>query len=351
MPVRWQSRIALALSLVIVAVASIGESDPADAQDLGGGAELAAASEGATGTVARVTAERVTVRRRARHEASDPPPSTNSISVGRHNAGRLLFSRALLDSEHVRLKRPDGGTNHGTDEMVALIERAAAQVAERYPGHRLTVGDLSRHRGGRFSPHRSHRTGRDADIGFYVVDTDGNPVHLDRFVDMRPDGTSRRDPSHRFDVERNWALVEALVGQTDVPVQYMFVWRPLRQRLLDHAASIGAPQELIDRAAIVLDQPSRGGRHDDHFHTRIYCAADDRPRCLDEQPFHAWVPHPSPEEMVAIRAASARSRQARVRAERRARERAEARRTARRRTARAAASARAAADALETPGG
>lgn len=227
------------------------------------------------------------------------PPG--SVSIGRHNTGRLLHGRELVDSEHVRLKHRDGDQHHGTDELVALIERAAAAVAEQFPGSRLTVGDLSRRRGGRFRPHRSHRSGRDADVGFFITNAAGELQYVDRFYDFRADGTTRASPEWRFDDARNWAFVAAMVGQDEVPVQYVFVARWLKQRLLDHAAAIGAPAELIERATAVLDQPSRGGRHEDHFHVRIYCPREDLPRCQDDPPFHAWVSRPSREELARLR--------------------------------------------------
>ncbi|AKF05884.1 penicillin-insensitive murein endopeptidase [Sandaracinus amylolyticus] len=342
---RWPSRIACAASAALVVLATslairAQERDPLGASRDDGGERIARAGH---------------VSRRARSEARArvEPPVEGSVSVGRHNTGRLLGGREIVESEHVRLKHPNGDQHHGTDELVTLLERSAATVAQQFPGSRLTVGDLSRRRGGRFRPHRSHRSGRDVDVGFYVVDTSGQLVYHDRFVDFRADGTTRANPDWRFDDARNWALVAAMVGQDDAPVQYMFVARWLKQRLLDYAASIGAPQELIDRASAILDQPSRGGRHEDHFHVRIYCPAGDRPRCVDDAPWHAWVARPSAEELAQMRAADSSRRAERARTRRRA-EREEARRRERRRARRAAAAAAAAtaSDTVEEiPGG
>jgi penicillin-insensitive murein endopeptidase len=289
---------------------------------------------------ARADRRRVREARQAR-EASEANAARGSISVGRHNAGRLLHGRELRESEHLRLKRPHGDQHHGTDELVMLLERAASEVARQFPGSRLTVGDLSRRRGGAFRPHRSHRTGRDVDIGFYIVDTAGQPVYVDRFYDFRADGTTRAHAEWRFDDARNWALVAALVSQNEVPVQHIFVARWLRERLLAYARAIGAPAEVIARAEVVLDQPSRGGRHDDHFHMRIYCSADDRPRCVDEPPFHPWVSRPSLAELAEMRAAQRAARH-RADADRRRAERARAReRSSRRRVSRAGEAERA----------
>jgi penicillin-insensitive murein DD-endopeptidase len=244
-------------------------------------------------------------RRRGRSRSSSASSSTTtgagSLSVGRHNRGRLLRGTELTGSAHVRLKH-SGDQHHGTAEMVALLEHAADYVWSRVPGVRLTVGDISRHHGGRFRPHRSHQSGRDVDVGFYIFDDLGAAVEPARFFDFRADGTSAHDATWHFDDARNWALVEAFVTDTSAVVQYAFVSREIRRRLLDYGAAHGADPETLARAETVLWQPSRGGRHRDHFHVRIYCDPGDRPRCRDEAPYHPWTRGSS---ALAARAAAA----------------------------------------------
>ena len=222
------------------------------------------------------------------HHAPDPGDGT-SLSVGRHNHGRLLRGRELHESSSLRFKQPQADTHFGTDELVALLERAGAAVMARTPGARLTVGDLSRRGGGRFTPHHTHQSGRDVDVGFYVTNADaGAPLDLDRFYDFRRDGSVRNHDELRFDFVRNWQLVEALV-MDEVPVQWIFVSRELRARLLEEGRAETASVEALTRAEAVLSQPSHGGRHNDHFHVRIYCPAADHPRCIDEPPLHPWL--------------------------------------------------------------
>lgn len=353
---RWPSRVACALSaasLVVLVTSLAGarrSTSEAQAREVVAPDARLARSTIATQRAREDAARRGPESRHGTETRSDAllasttplaaPSDTGSISIGRHNTGRLLNGREIRESEHVRLKRPHGD-HHGTDELVTLLERSAATVAEQFPGSRLTIGDLSRRRGGRFRPHRSHRSGRDVDVGFYIVDGQGELVYPDRFIDFRPDGTTRTNPDWRFDDARNWALVAAMVAQDEAPVQYMFVANWLKRRLLAHAEQIGAPAEVIERAAAILDQPRRGGRHEDHFHVRVYCALDDLPRCLDTPPYHAWVQRPTPEQMAALRASDAERRADRARARRRG-SRAEARAEARRRERRAARRARAA---------
>jgi penicillin-insensitive murein endopeptidase len=235
---------------------------------------------------------------------------SRSVSVGETNRGSLQHGVRIEDSATIRVK--DGtGARYGTEELVRLIERAAARVAERHAGSVLVVGDISGPAGGRIRPHRSHRSGRDADIGFYLRDAAGEPAVVPRFVNMGRDGTgTHRDGAvYRFDVERNWELVTALITEGREIVQYVFVARSLREMLLEHARRSGAPADLIAQAETVMHLPSRGPSHVSHFHVRIYCPRDDRDVCFDSPPFHAWIerPPPRPEPRVARRGRGSRA--------------------------------------------
>jgi len=185
--------------------------------------------------------------------------------------------------------------------MVALLNSASDTVWASLPGNRLTLGDLSRHSGGRFRPHRSHQNGRDADVGFFIHDLDGAPVEANRFADFGPIGTTRHDPTWRFDDARTWILVEYLLTQTEAPIQYLFISRELRRRLLIEGSHRGADPEILARAARVLYQPPVGGRHRDHLHVRVFCDASDQPRCHNDGPLHPWLRGSSALEDAASR--------------------------------------------------
>jgi penicillin-insensitive murein endopeptidase len=236
--------------------------------------------------------------------AALPRPPSVSMSVGRPNRGFLRFGiAARVDDPNVLLKKPDGPGRYATRELLDLLHFAAGRVAARFPSSQLFLGDLSRRHGGRFRPHKSHRTGRDADVGFYLRDTDGHDARPPQFVRIGRSGAGSFD-GHRyvFDVERNWALIEALLSHEQVALQHVFIARSIRDRLLRHARSQGAHPEIVARAALVLHQPSRGLAHHTHFHVRIYCPLDDRPRCVDVPPLFDWYPAPRSENApVALR--------------------------------------------------
>lgn len=180
------------------------------------------------------------------------------------------------------------GLRYATPELIELLEEAAASVATRHPGPRLGVGNLSRRRGGRIRFSRSHQSGRDADLAFYVTDARGRTVEPRDFVKINARGRGRRDL--RFDVERNWALVEALLSSERARIQWLLISRPLRRRLLAYAKATRVPAAILGRARRVLHQPRWALPHDDHLHVRIYCSPHDVARgCRDTGPRWPWI--------------------------------------------------------------
>jgi penicillin-insensitive murein endopeptidase len=229
--------------------------------------------------------------------SSRTPRRANSASIGFAFRGRLRRAARLEESSLIRYagEYRAGGNFYGTTELVTLIERAAAHVARRLPGARLSVGELSRQNGGAIAGHRSHQNGRDVDIAFYMRDAAGRPydpfafANFDRYGHGLPPNESLS-----FDDERNWELVARLVADADARVQYIFVADTLKQRLLRTARRRRAPARVIQRAEVVMVQPAHGHPHRNHFHVRIYCPPDDRPACEDREPFHPWYPGTPP---------------------------------------------------------
>jgi penicillin-insensitive murein endopeptidase len=208
-------------------------------------------------------------------------PRLVARSVGSPSAGRLEGGVELRPGASLRLRRPEGA-RWGLPQLVRLIERGSRRVARRYPGSVLLVGDLSGQNGGRLAAHRSHESGRDADVGFYFTLKNGEPVAAPRFHRVGWNGRAVEAPELYFDDARNWALIQAFVTDSRVRVQHIFVAEPLRQRLLNHARRIGVYLPVLHRAAIAMKQPSRGLPHDDHFHIRIHCPPHMGDVCVPE---------------------------------------------------------------------
>lgn len=191
------------------------------------------------------------------------------------------------------LRAPSAGGQHwGTARLVALVQRVSRSLAPGLGGVPLKVGDLSGARGGLIPRHHSHRNGRDVDLLFFARDeATGAPAPAPDFVRYNRAGLSvGRAPALRFDVERNWLLVEALLRDERAGVARVFVADWLRRLMLEHARARGKASWLIERAEKVLAQPGDSLPHDDHFHVRLACTTQERYLgCVDGAPLWHWM--------------------------------------------------------------
>ena len=169
------------------------------------------------------------------------PLPRGAESYGSTNDGVLLSATglALRGDGFVRAK-PGDDTRFGTRALVGLLIRSARSVQRAYPGTApLYVGDLSAPRGGKHGKHGSHRTGRDVDLLFYLTDAAGRSQRGSGFFAFDERGIGYVAESTApvaglafFDVERNWALVRALLLDPEAPVQWIFCADGIKARLL-----------------------------------------------------------------------------------------------------------------------
>ena len=108
-------------------------------------------------------------------------------------------------------------------------------------------------------------------------------------VSGRSDSAEAPEPADRideryFDLQRNWALIAALVDDQQVEVQRIFVSPRVRAWLLSYAAAARMPTDLVQRVRAVLSTARDTGTHQDHLHVRISCPAGDiaAGRCSDQ---------------------------------------------------------------------
>jgi murein endopeptidase len=203
-----------------------------------------------------------------------------SVSVGAVSSGQLFNSAELplVGPHHVVLHEQSlRRTNFGSDELIALVESAAAAVAVEFPGAIMTVGNVSRQGGGRIPWSISHRVGRDVDISFYLMGDDGEQVVLPDMVSLAaPDGTADSLGIHvRFDVAKNWALLHHVLTWDGVQVQYVFVADHLIDAMFALALKEGVKSSQLDNWRAKVRQPRGTLPHDDHFHIRILCSHED----------------------------------------------------------------------------
>ncbi|TPV93894.1 MAG: hypothetical protein B7733_18015, partial [Myxococcales bacterium FL481] len=226
--------------------------------------------------------------------AADPAQST---SLGSGVEGSLQGGLALPAHgpgfRHNPRKHPD--RRYGTVELVQALVRAAAAVDRRSPGGEVTINDIAAAQGGDIPGHATHRSGRDVDVLFYLLDAEGHP-RPGHAVPLEPDGTgvdyrdlatAEDDIPVRIDVARTWQFVEALLADTGAPIQRIYIVEHLRTMLLEHAQDHRAPAWIVSRFAEVTCQPRFP--HDDHLHIRFFCSPQDiTAGCLDDRPIYPW---------------------------------------------------------------
>jgi len=185
------------------------------------------------------------------------------IPIGGHTHGRLSNGIPFpIDDPRFNVLAP--WRAYCAQATIDGLIEAVNQVESLYPGTpALTVGDISRKGGGRLSPHMSHQIGLDVDIGPYWADGEVRPLAA-----MHPS---------QMDMERTWALLEALVSNE--AVQYIILDYRLQQVFYEYAREL----PWMDEAYLeMIFQYPRGPKHFEgiirhwyghysHFHVRFYC--------------------------------------------------------------------------------
>lgn len=186
------------------------------------------------------------------------PSALGPLSIGSPDAGLLFNPQPMPEGPLWTIRNPV--ETYGTAETIAFLTEAIGAVEREFPGSpRVVIGDISRRDGGRLNRHASHQVGRDVDLGFYY-----RTGETDRF--FRPGRT-------QLDVARTWALVRALIVETDV--NRIFLDRSIQRPLYEHAVEIGEDQDWLDD---VFGRHTAGKdaiiqhvrRHADHLHVRFY---------------------------------------------------------------------------------
>lgn len=201
---------------------------------------------------------------------------TVSRSIGAPNHGRIENSAPFPQGEGWVLRgfRP---RSYATRQTVRELAASLTEWRERYPqASPVKLGELSKRGGGRVRPHKSHRTGRDVDIGYVMREPDEGH----RFVSVT---------DSNLDAAATWGLVRRLLASG--AVQSIFMARSIQQQLIPHAARTMDDAEL--RATFsVLETDARARKkttikawrgHDDHMHVRFACTEADL-RCSNAVP-------------------------------------------------------------------
>jgi hypothetical protein len=131
-----------------------------------------------------------------RELAEKHPEELGSLSIGSPNAGRLQGGVAMMKGNQWLLLDP--GSAWGTQETIDALFRCVGAVhATHEDTPPVAIGHISAKKGGPLSPHVSHQSGRDVDIGYYYL-----PGTRPGFV---------RATAENLDRARSWTLVRAFL--------------------------------------------------------------------------------------------------------------------------------------------
>lgn len=195
-------------------------------------------------------------------------PGTVSRSVGAPNRGRIEHSAPLPEGEGwaLRAYRPRAWA---TRHVVTELASALGEWRERYPDAQpVLLGELAKRGGGRVRPHKSHRSGRDVDVGYVLL----QPPAKHRFTQATPT---------TLDAAATWGLVQRLLASGSV--ESIFMAAQVQAQLLPHAiASVDAAKLPAIFSVLATDPREQKkaiirawGGHDDHMHVRFACTDAD----------------------------------------------------------------------------
>ena len=194
-------------------------------------------------------------------------------SVGESDNGKLVNGMQLPRGQGYYRRRPERawGANH----TIFHIRRAVSVVHARFPKlHDLAIGDISARKGGKLAQHKSHQSGRDADIGFYFT--------------KRPKGYPEsfiNGDKNNLHMQATFALLEVFADSAaaDSGVEKMFLDYDLQKLFYEWARKHGVKESKLDRMfqypsgrgtshGVIRDEPG----HKSHVHVRFKCPSGDK---------------------------------------------------------------------------
>jgi penicillin-insensitive murein endopeptidase len=263
---------------------SSGGADPG--ADVAGPAGEGASAPGSEPPPAEAAAPKATPRPAGppadvSKELQKPIYKKMSLSIGAPHAGRQVRAKKLRGDAALHVLKKGSDAVFGHPSLVLMLHRSAKQLAKKFPGSKLVVGDLSSEAGGPLVGHHSHQSGRDADVLFYARDEKGKSVLPKKFVQYDAAGKATDGSGLVFDDERNWLLVDSWSKDKRAGLKYVFVARWLRSRLIAFALKHPKYKDRVPEVSAFFLQPEGAEPHDDHFHVRIKCPAGEEKICVD----------------------------------------------------------------------
>lgn len=188
-------------------------------------------------------------------------------SVGLPHRGKLVDAVQL--PEHPLWVRGNPDHLWASAHAVVVTHRAFSILrGELGYASGVLIGSISRRKGGRMAPHRSHQSGRDIDIR----------------LPLRPGlGKTKAPTADEIDWYATWVMIDAFARTEQTEV--VFLNEAHHGRLYEAARAMGVSKKRVHE---LLRWPAwRGGSdpvvqhadgHNAHLHVRVRCGADE-PKC------------------------------------------------------------------------
>lgn len=208
----------------------------------------------------------------------EEPPSE---SVGRADHGSLVHG--ITVPPHPGFVVRERSRAYMTQDAADQLLHAFDVLRDADPhAPRVEIRDASRAHGGPLDQHRSHQSGRDVDIGYYLQRCGSTCAH-------------RRLHPRDLDAARQWRLIETWLREG--AVEYIFIDHALQEPLYEAAREAGATRAELQawfqwpraedvRFGVIRHVP----QHADHLHVRFNCANGDA-QCVSSSTLGASSNH------------------------------------------------------------
>ncbi|MGH8509012.1 MAG: penicillin-insensitive murein endopeptidase [Gammaproteobacteria bacterium] len=203
------------------------------------------------------------------------PTAPPARVIGGVQAGCLAGAEELpLAGTGFQRMHPGRRRGFGHPALVRVLETLSRRVHKATDGV-LLIGDLSQPRGGPMpSGHRSHQTGIDADIWYWMP-----AFARERALSTREQETLTAPSFVPVRSDLPWQVLK-FAAETDA-VDRIFVHAAIKRQLCQLSMRIRSPEDFLWLQKI---RPWWG--HHDHFHLRLKCPADS-PNCIPQVPVPA----------------------------------------------------------------
>ncbi|KHD87452.1 MAG: hypothetical protein OM95_14255 [Bdellovibrio sp. ArHS] len=202
---------------------------------------------------------------------SRPEIKKASQAIGPVNQGRLENAMNMLRFQEnhspagFSIMRPARLTHFATNELGYIIAQMGLFTKQEMPGYVLSVGDLSREKGGKLGSHKSHQNGLDADVALFFNNKS--------FQGFFASAVTVDKPHANWMAEEQWKLFKHVV-KTQL-IDRIFIHKVLKKSLCNIAIKNGELQKGKNEglAYETLRRLVADTDHHNHFHLRVKCSS------------------------------------------------------------------------------